>query len=136
MLIEKQKEEEEEQLKQTKLKEQQEALKQLRKKDKPALTREQLAEYQRQMQVVEGGCYLKDGKDSTQKTCVKTFKIDTHEVTQAEYKTVMGENPSYFSDCGNDCPVEQVNWFSAKEYCNKIAKLKVKILKPQTNSAC
>ncbi|MBP5437937.1 MAG: formylglycine-generating enzyme family protein [Treponema sp.] len=40
-----------------------------------------------------------------------------HEVTQAEYQSVMGSNPSYFS--GTNKPVECVNWYDALVYCNK-----------------
>ena len=40
-----------------------------------------------------------------------------HEVTQAEYQAVMGENPSYYS--GLNKPVENVSWFDALVYCNK-----------------
>ncbi len=40
-----------------------------------------------------------------------------HEVTQAEYQTVMGSNPSCFS--GTNRPVENVSWYDALVYCNK-----------------
>lgn len=40
-----------------------------------------------------------------------------HEVTQAEYQSVMGENPSYFP--GSNKPVENVSWYDAIMYCNK-----------------
>lgn len=40
-----------------------------------------------------------------------------HEVTQTEYQSVMGGNPSYFS--GTNKPVEQVSWYDAITYCNK-----------------
>ena len=40
-----------------------------------------------------------------------------HEVTQAEYQSVMGVNPSEFS--GLDKPVENVSWEDAIMYCNK-----------------
>ena len=40
-----------------------------------------------------------------------------HEVTQAEYQSVMGSNPSNFS--GSSHPVENVSWYDAIIYCNK-----------------
>jgi formylglycine-generating enzyme required for sulfatase activity len=46
------------------------------------------------------------------------FFMGQHEVTQAEWTEVMGNNPSYFDACGPDCPVEMVNWYDALAYCN------------------
>jgi len=42
-------------------------------------------------------------------------------VTQAEYRRVMGKNPSIFSGC-DDCPVENVSWNDAMEYAKKVGK--------------
>ena len=52
---------------------------------------------------------------------VKGFYLDKTEVTQTEYEHVMGQNPSYFKDCPN-CPVENVSWEGANEYCKKVGK--------------
>ncbi len=56
-------------------------------------------------------------------TLTKQFYIGKYEVTQDEFQSVMGYNPSYFSTCGDNCPVEQVTWFEALAYANKRSKL-------------
>jgi len=43
----------------------------------------------------------------------------THEVTQGEYQSIMGSNPSRFS--GSNLPVEKVTWFDAITYCNALS---------------
>lgn len=76
---------------------------------------------------VKGGCYqmgdtFGDG-DSDEKpvheVCVDDFYIGKYEVTQKEWKEVMGSNPSYFKGCDN-CPVEEVYWDDVQEYINKL----------------
>ena len=52
---------------------------------------------------------------------VSSFFMDKTEVTQAQYKKVMGRNPSGFSGC-DDCPVEKVSWHDAVAYANKVGK--------------
>ncbi len=47
---------------------------------------------------------------------VSDYYISKFEVTQAEYQTIMGENPSIFT--GDDFPVESVSWMDAINYCN------------------
>lgn len=47
---------------------------------------------------------------------VSDFYMGCCEVTQTEYETVMGENPSSFS--GESLPVENVSWIQAAAYCN------------------
>jgi hypothetical protein len=53
-------------------------------------------------------------------TLTKGFWLCDHEVTQAEYEAVMGNNPSYFK--GADRPVEQVRWTDAVFYCQKLTE--------------
>jgi formylglycine-generating enzyme required for sulfatase activity len=54
-------------------------------------------------------------------TLTRPFVIQTTEVTQAQFRSVMGTAPSEFSSCGAECPVEQVTWGDAAAYCNAIS---------------
>jgi len=50
---------------------------------------------------------------------VSSFFMGRYPVTQAEYQEIMGTTPSAFK--GPNLPVEQVSWFDAVEYCNKLS---------------
>ncbi len=50
---------------------------------------------------------------------VSDFYIGKYEVTQAEWKKIMGNNPSSFNDCEN-CPVENVSWNDVQEFLKKL----------------
>jgi formylglycine-generating enzyme required for sulfatase activity len=48
-----------------------------------------------------------------------SFYMCQYAVSQAEYKALIGDNPAHFT--GNDnLPVEQVTWWDATFYCNKL----------------
>jgi formylglycine-generating enzyme required for sulfatase activity len=51
---------------------------------------------------------------------LKSFAMGKTEVTQGQWKAIMGSNPSRFQDCGDDCPVESVSWNDAQEYIKKL----------------
>lgn len=50
----------------------------------------------------------------------KNYELGKYEVTQAEWRSVMGKNPSAFSGCGDSCPVEQVSWNDIQEFLAKL----------------
>jgi formylglycine-generating enzyme required for sulfatase activity len=54
-------------------------------------------------------------------TVTRAFALKATEVTQAEWRAVMGTDPSGFADCGDTCPVEQVSWFDAVDYVNRVS---------------
>ena len=51
----------------------------------------------------------------------RPFLLQTREVTQGEWRALMGTNPSRFDRCGADCPVERVSWWDALAYCNALS---------------
>jgi len=67
------------------------------------------------------------GRDSDERqhrvTLTKGFYMQTTEVTQGQWKAVMGSNPSHFKDCGDYCPVERVSWNDCQEFIRKLNQL-------------
>jgi formylglycine-generating enzyme required for sulfatase activity len=75
---------------------------------------------------IEGGTFTmgspvseaaRSGSEVQHQVTVSTFYMGKYEVTQKEWREVMGNNPSYFK--GDNLPVEQMSWYEAVEYCNK-----------------
>ena len=55
-------------------------------------------------------------------TISRAFWLKSTEVTQDEWRSVMGNNPSGFSSCGGSCPVESVSWLEAVDYLNRSSR--------------
>jgi len=60
-----------------------------------------------------------DGEETRPVQLREPYLLSTTPITQAQYKTVLGNNPSHFK--GGDKPVESVTWFDAVSFCNALS---------------
>jgi formylglycine-generating enzyme required for sulfatase activity len=65
----------------------------------------------------------KTDKTQHKVTISKPFYLQTTPVTQGQWKRVMGKNPSMFTKCGEDCPVESVSWEDAQEFLKRLNQM-------------
>lgn len=73
-----------------------------------------------QMRSPYGKSRRKDGEGPVHRVELDGFWIGKFQVTQAQYRTVMGTNPSGFK--GDNRPVEMVSWDDAMEFCRKLSQ--------------
>lgn len=59
-----------------------------------------------------------DERPARRVTIRKGFYMGRYEITQSQWRTVMGDNPSNFK--GEDLPVEQVSWKDAQSFVQKL----------------
>ena len=77
--------------------------------------------YEPEMVFVKGGTFMMgsnngyDRERPVHQVTVSDFSIGMYEVTQAQWRAVMGNNPSSFSGC-DQCPVEQVSWNDVQQF--------------------
>jgi formylglycine-generating enzyme required for sulfatase activity len=67
----------------------------------------------------EQGGECDDDERPARQVTVSDFHIGKYEVTQAQWRGVMGNNPSNFSGC-DQCPVEYVSWNDVQEFISKL----------------
>ncbi len=76
---------------------------------------------------VPGGCFQMGSagyeihEKPVHEVCLDTFEIGKYEVTQAQWKAVMGSNSSRFVGCGDSCPVDQISWDQAQEFVRRMS---------------
>ena len=70
------------------------------------------------MKSVAGGSF----NNGTAEVTLTSYSMSSTEITQAQYASVMGCNPSSFTN-DTSYPVEMVTWFDAMEFCNKLSLL-------------
>ncbi len=69
----------------------------------------------------EEGRFIDEGPQRTVQ--VNGFLLGIYEVTQAEWISIMGENPSYFKKCGSNCPIESITYDEIQEYFRRLSRL-------------
>ncbi len=82
------------------------------------------------MVLVEGGTYtMGDANFATPLHLVtlSSYYISKTEITQGQYRAIMGINPSKLSSNGDNAPVETVTWYDCISYCNKLSLSEGKI---------
>lgn len=51
---------------------------------------------------------------------VHAYALGRTEVTQGQWRAIMGGNPSRFSNCGDNCPVENVSWDDVQVFLQRL----------------
>ena len=80
--------------------------------------------FEGQMVFVQGGSFMMGSElgwgnvKPVHQVTLRDFYIGKFQVTQAQWKTIMGENPSSF--IGDDLPVECVSWNDVQEFIKKL----------------
>lgn len=95
-----------------------------------------------EMVLVNGGAFFPPLSNQKKKSKIKSFLLDKYPVTRRDYKKFLNENPNwkkeniksiyadsnylsnwkdcgiFESTCGEDSPVTNVSWFTARAYCS------------------
>ena len=73
------------------------------------------------------GCTSEQGSDCganeepIHRVTLSSYSIGKYEVTQAQWRAVMGNNRSKFSGCDN-CPMEMMSWEEAQDFCIRLSE--------------
>lgn len=81
--------------------------------------------FEPEMVFVEGGTFEMGSnfgdsdENPVHSVTLNAFNIGKYEVTQAQWRSLMGSNPSRFTVCDN-CPVETVSWVAVQDFIRKL----------------
>jgi len=90
------------------------AAKQLEKK---RLAEEEAA---KQAKNSKAGEFVKIPGGTLKSVTIEPFEMGKYEITQGQWKSVMGSNPSQNKNCGDKCPVENVKWDEVQDFIKKL----------------
>lgn len=77
------------------------------------------------MKLIAGGSFVMGSSNQDleeyppHNVTVKTFAVGKYEVTQKQWREIMGYNPSAF--VGDSLPVERISWYDALSFCNALS---------------
>ena len=78
-----------------------------------------------EMVVIPAGSFEMGGTGFREKpvhrVTLRSFSMGKTEVTQGQWRAIMGSKPSEFSKCGDNCPVEKVSWDDAKQFVSRLS---------------
>jgi len=82
-----------------------------------------------EMVVIPAGSFVMGSDKNNDEKPPHTVTIRSHaigktEVTQQQWANVMGSNPSFFKDCGSECPVESINVDGIQSFINRLNQKK------------
>lgn len=67
------------------------------------------------------GAVFRDCPDCPEMVVITTrYAMGKYLVTQKQWRDRMGSNASFFRDCGDECPVENVSWNDVQEFLAKL----------------
>ena len=64
-----------------------------------------------------------EGETLHRVTLTRGFNMGVTEVTQEQWAKVMGKNPSWFQDCGKNCPVESITWDDIQAFIQRLNEM-------------
>lgn len=82
-----------------------------------------------EMIYIEGGTFTMGSKfgNNNQRpehlVKISSFYIAKYETTQEQWRIIMGNNPSFYGNCGKLCPVENVSWDEVQDFLKKLSDL-------------
>jgi formylglycine-generating enzyme required for sulfatase activity len=98
------------------------------KKKAEARREEEKSKFREALRQKKAGLVFKDCEECPEmvivpagSTFTQPFALGKTEVTQGEWKSIMGNNPSYIPGCGDNCPVEKVSWNDVKVFIQRLS---------------
>ncbi len=76
------------------------------------------------LKYVPAGQFQRDGESNGDNISIisEPYRMSQHEITRQQFQDIMGDDPSDTgSSSGTSDPVQQVNWYHAIAFCNKLS---------------